>query len=128
MMVALCGDFVDALAEDGRVGQVVAGDKYVLLVLGVGFRHVAGFDEEFADEHDGQYDAHHTQRISYGAAQGRPVGIDAHLLQGLLRGTERRGVGRGAAQDTRHVGHRNVQDETHGYGQGGAEQHHGNGR
>ena len=89
MVVALSGYFVYALAEYGRVSQVVAGNEDVFPVFGVRLRHVGGADEEFADEDDGQDDAHYTQRISHGAAQGGAVGVDAHLLQRLLRGAER---------------------------------------
>ena len=128
MVVALRGDLVDAFAEDGGVGQVVAGDEDVLAVLGVRFGHVRRPDEDLADEDDGQNDAHHAQRIGHGAAQGGAVGVDAHLLQRLLRGAERRGVGRGSAEDAGRVGHGDVQREAHAYGERGADQHYGDGR
>ena len=124
VVVALRSDLVDAFAEDGRVGQVVAGDEDVFPVFGVRLRHVGGADEELADEDDGQDDAHHAQRIGHGAAQGGAAGVDAHLLQRLLRRSERRGVGRGAAQDARHVGHRDVQRIAHCHGQPRAEQYY----
>ena len=128
VVVALRSDLVDAFAEDGRVGQVVAGDEDVFPVFGVRLRHVGGADEELADEDDGQDDAHHAQRIGHGAAQGGAAGVDAHLLQRLLRRSERRGVGRGAAQDARHVGHRDVQRIAHCHGQPRAEQYYGQSR
>ena len=97
-------------------------------MLGVRFGHVRRPDEDFADEDDGQNDAHHAQRIGHGAAQGGAVGVDAHLLQRLLRGAERRGVGRGSAEDAGRVGHGDVQREAHAYGERGADQHYGDGR
>jgi hypothetical protein len=127
MVVALRRDFVDALAEDRGIGEVVAGNEDVLAVFGVGSRHVAGTHEELAQEDHGQNYAYDAQRVGHGAAQRRSVGVDAHLLQCLLRGAQRRGVGRRAAQNARHVGHRDSEGVAHRHGQGRSEQHDGDG-
>ena len=97
-------------------------------MFGVGPREVAGADESFADEDDGQYDAHDAQRIGQGAAQRGAGGGDAHRLQGLLGGTEGRSIGRGAAEDTRHVGHGDAEGVAQGDGCARAEQDDGDGR
>ena len=128
VVVALGGDVVDALAEDGGIREVVAGDEEVLLVLGVGSRHVRRADEEFAQGDDRQDDAHDPQRIGHRAAQRRAVGIEPRLLEGLLRRAECRGVGRGAAEDTRHVGHRNPEGVAQGHGQRRSSEYDGDGR
>ena len=49
------------------------------------------------------------------------------MLQCLLRGAQRRGVGRRAAQNARHVGHRDSEGVAHRHGQGRSEQHDGDG-
>ena len=128
MVVAVDRDFVHAFAEDGGIGQAVAGDEDVLVVFGVGARHVRGAHEEFAQENHGQNDAHDTQRVGHGAAQRGAVGVHPHLLQGLLCGTQRRGVGRRAAEDARHVGHRDLEGVAQPHGQRRAEQYDGDGR
>lgn len=64
--------------------------KTFLRCSGVGSRHVAGTHEELAQEDHGQNYAHDAQRVGHGAAQRRSVGVDAHLLQRLLRGAQRR--------------------------------------
>ena len=68
------------------------------------------------------------KRQGHGAAQGGAVGVDAPLLQRLLRGAERRGVGRGSAEDAGRGGHGDVQREAHAYGERGADQHYGDRR
>ena len=96
---------MDAPAEERGVGDVVAGDEDVLAVLGIGSGEVRGADEELAQQGDGQDYADDAQRVGYGTAQGGAAVIHAQLLEDLLGGTQGRGVGRGAAEDARHVGH-----------------------
>ena len=127
-VVAVFGDLVHALAEYGRVGQVVAGDEDVLAVLGVGPGKVRGADEELAYDDQRQNHAHHAQRIGQRAAERGAVGGHSQLFEGPLRRTQRGGVGRGAAEDAGHVGDRDVQREAQRHGQQSPGQHQQDGR
>ena len=127
-VVALHGDVVDAPAEERRIGDVVAGDEDVLAVFCIGPRQVRGADEEAAQEGDGQNHPHDAQRIGDGTAQRRAAVIEPQLFEHLLCGSQRRGVGRCAAQDARHVGHRDAEQAAHAGGCGRTEEHEPDGR
>ena len=91
--------------------RVVGLPLVVRLIVGL-----AG--HELPDQQEGQYHPHHAERICHGTAQGGPLGRKPELVDGLLGGAERRGVGGGPAEDADHVGHRDGQQIAEGDGCG----------
>lgn len=63
-----------------------------------------------AHDEDGQNHPYDAQRIGHRAAQRRAVGGNPQLVERLLRRTERRRVGRRAAQHAHHFGQRHGGD------------------
>lgn len=86
-------------------------------MFGVRLRNVRGPGEEFAYGDDAQNHAYDTQRVGQCTAQRGVVAVQLHLREHLLCRTERRGVGRGAAQDACHVAHGNTGRIAEPYGQ-----------
>ena len=82
--------------------------------------HVQGV----ADEDHRQDDAHHTQRVGHGVAQGDVRVADARGIGiGLLRGAQSGGVGHGAREDADHRGDRRPGHHMDDVGRQHAEQH-----
>lgn len=117
MVVAVCRDVADAFADDAGVGNLEFDDEDILFMFGVRLRNVRGPGEEFAYGDDAQNHAYDTQRVGQCTAQRGVVAVQLHLREHLLCRTERRGVGRGAAQDACHVAHGNTGRIAEPYGQ-----------
>lgn len=101
MVVAVCRDVADAFTDDAGVGNLEFDDEDILFMFGVRLRNVRGPGEEFAA-------TAMMPRITPTTPanwSSRPTWhcYCLHLREHLLCRTERRGVGRGAAQDACHV-------------------------
>ena len=104
MVVAVCRDVADAFTDDAGVGNLEFDDEDILFMIGVRLLTGRGPGEEFAYGDDAQNHAYDTQRVGQCTAQRGVVAVPLHPREHLLCRTERRGVGRGAAQDARHGG------------------------
>ena len=76
-------DFGDGIAIECRVHDDVLSDGCMVVFIGTSDFQVSRLDEELAQEHHRQDDAHHTQRIGDGTAQGSSATRHSQLLQGL---------------------------------------------
>ena len=106
----------NGLAENLGVGDAVAGDKHILLVLAVGLRKVAGLDKDLAQEYHGKDYAHNAKRVCEGTAQCGSAAVDAKLLECLLCCGKCRCVGCGTAKYTGHVRYGNIRGEAQSNG------------
>ena len=77
---------------------------------------VRGSHAEAAYQHHANDDAHHTQRISYGTAQGGTAARQSSPLQRLLCGTQCGRVCSGATQYAHHIRHADAEDGAQPYG------------
>ena len=55
-------------------------------------------DNQYRQDH-----SHYSQRISHRTSQCRSTGFQPHLFQGLLRGSQRRCISRGATKNPHHI-------------------------
>ncbi len=117
------GRLTHRLAEQCRILHHKGCYKGLVVVIVATIRDIAGAHRKFAKQHKCQYDANHSQRIRHSATQCRPAGRYSQLRQGLLGCAKGRGIGRGAAQYTYHVRHRDIQHKGKPYGHESAEKH-----
>ena len=80
--------------------------------------------QHFAYQQDTENHSHYAQRICHRTSQSRSIRLNAHLFQGLLCGTQRRGIGRGTTEDTHHVRQGNSQSIAAQHRHHRTDQHH----
>ncbi len=106
-MEPLHGHAVDEVVGNGHGDDVGRQQRVALFLLHLLYLLVyIDFKSLLDDEHH-QDDAHHSEGISGGVAHRHllrnVVCLGVYLEHGLLRGTESRGVGDGAAHDAHHL-------------------------
>ena len=104
VLVGTLGEVLNLLAVKGGVHHFIFADIGMVGLVARAHLEVGGAHQEAAQHHHHQDDAHHTEGIGDGGTQGERPGGFAHLMQRLLGGTQRRGVGCGSAEQTHHVG------------------------
>ena len=98
---------LDILVEDGGIAHLECGDVRLVVAFGFGRFDILFSDEQLAYGNHSENNAHNSQRIGDGTTQGGARCRLAQLLQRLLGGTQGGRVGRGSAEDTHHIAHRN---------------------
>ncbi len=120
LQVGELGYLRDGLAGNGRVHRDELCDVGVVVVSEGLHLKVAGLDEALADEHHGDDDAHHTERIGDSRGQGHTVRRQAQHIQRLRGRAKGRRVGGGATEQAHHVGQADTRDGHQGKGKQGA--------
>ena len=105
-------DLAHGHAEYAGIVYLEGCDVGAVRVAGFGRGQVARPHPEAAHHENGQDHPYDTQRIGHRAAQRRSVGGNSQLVERLLRRTQRRRVGRRAAQYAHHFGERYGGDAT----------------
>lgn len=90
----------------GWIDHHVLSHKGMVLVALMTKLEIIGLDEKLSDEHHRQDDTEDTQRIGHGRGQSSTSASHACMLQGLLRRTKGRRIGRRATEHTDHIAHR----------------------
>lgn len=106
------------LAVDSRVKDDKLTDVSMVIIRSGVDDKIVRPDEELTDEDHGEDDAYHTQRIGDRRCQCRAGTANSCMLKGLLSRTECRRIGGGSAENTHHIGHRDL------HGVGKCHRHH----
>ena len=113
-------DFGDGIAIECRVHDDVLSDGCMVVFIGTSDFQVSRLDEKLAQEHHRQDDAHHTQRIGDGTAQGSPTTRQSQLLQRLLGSTQSRRIGSSTTENAHHIRQAHGQHQAQGERENGS--------
>ena len=116
-------DLQQGLPDNGRIQDPVRGDIGHFGPSATVFQ-VNGLDDGLPQQDHCQDDPHDAQRIGHGASQGRRSAVHPELVQRLLCGTQRRGIGRRPAEDADHIRQGDLRHVTESDGHDGSQCDH----